>query len=97
MCKHFILPNTSKECVMVLITFSMELDKQIQMNQVKWYTTEFLINFMVVENLKNVNFNPTPLEMETDYRQLIWLPIVCSFTSVGLYKKPTPSIFRLFI
>ncbi len=81
---------------MVLITFSMELDKQMQINQVKWYTTEFLIN-LLVENLKKVNFEPTTIKIETDYWQFIWLPIVCVFTIVILYKKPIASIIRLFI
>ncbi len=34
--KHLILPNATKEYVLILITFSMDLDGQMQMNHVEW-------------------------------------------------------------
>ncbi len=66
------------------------------MNHVEWYTTEFLIN-LLLENLKNVNFDPETLEMETKSWVLICLPIVCIFTIAVFKKKTIVSLFGLFI
>ena len=77
MCDHLFLQKSTSSYAIALITYSLELDKQMLRKHTDWYTTDLLID-IVDTNLQKINFNVEIVnqELRTNYWLNIYLTIV---------------------
>ena len=77
MCDYLFLQKRASSYAIALITFSLELDKQMSRKYTDWYTTDLLIDILDT-NLRKINFKVEIVnqEMQTNYWLNIYLTIV---------------------
>ena len=77
MCDYLFLQKSTSSYAIALITFSLELDKQMSRKYTDWYTTDLLIDILDT-NLRKINFKVEIVnqEIQTNYCLNIYLTIV---------------------
>lgn len=77
MCDYLFLQKSTSSYAIALITFSLELDKQMSRKYTDWYTTDLLIDILDT-NLRKINFKVEIVnqEIQTNYWLNIYLTIV---------------------
>lgn len=69
MCDYLFLQKSTSSYAIALITFSLELDKQMSQKYTDWYTTDLLIDILDT-NLRKINFSVEIVNQEMQTKLL---------------------------